>query len=165
MEAPDLQAFISLFQQACLRCFGQLPTNPLDAAASAHMSHTVHQSTGLFLNARIIQHYAAFALVPGAAITETPSGASLDTLARYIMEAPYTTETERKTREGHFPYWHLFKAQYTASGEHTAAENPVPERDVITMPDSTGAQRMRRRVLAVGIVLIVLVLLAIALFQ
>lgn len=165
MDAPDLQIFIALFQQACLRCFGQLPATPLDAAASAHMSHVVHQSTGLFLSTRIIQHYAAFALAQETAITETPSGASLDTLARYVMDAPYTTEAERKTREGYFPYWHLFKAQYTTGTANEVEDNPVPARTVTSEPDSTGAQRIRRRALAVGIVLIVVVLLALALFQ
>lgn len=163
MEAPDLQIFIALFQQACLRCFGQLPATPLDAAASAHMSHVMHQSTGLFLSARIIQHYAAFALAPAATITETPSGASLDTLARYVMDAPYTTEAERKTREGYFPYWHLFKAQYATGTAHETEDNPVPVRTVTSAPDSTGAQRLRRGALAVGIVLIILVLLVLAL--
>jgi len=165
MEAPDLQIFIALFQQACLRCFGQLPATPLDAAASAHMSHVVHQSTGLFLSARIIQQYAAFALAQKTALTETPSGASLDTLARYVMDAPYTTEAERKTREGYFPYWHLFKAQYATGTANEVEDHPVPVRTVTSEPDSTGAQRIRRRALAVGIVLIVLVLLALALLQ
>jgi hypothetical protein len=38
--------------------------------------------------------------------------ATLDTLARFVLGAPYTTEPERKKAEGHYPYWWRWREEW-----------------------------------------------------
>jgi hypothetical protein len=40
--------------------------------------------------------------------------ATLDTLARYVLGAPYTSEIQRKDDESHYPYWFLYKEKHPA---------------------------------------------------
>jgi hypothetical protein len=59
---------------------------------------------------------------PNPLKSENPSVATLDTLARYVLRAPYTTEIKRKDDESHFPYWFLYKEQYNRSAKKKGAK-------------------------------------------
>ena len=46
---------------------------------------------------------------------ENPSAATLDTLARYVLNAPYTDEIQRKKKESHHPYWFQYKSKFSST--------------------------------------------------
>ncbi|HEY2583493.1 MAG TPA: hypothetical protein VGI43_16900 [Mucilaginibacter sp.] len=68
--------------------------------------------TGLSIGWKSIKNYSFFILDSGSAKDENPSVATLDTLARYVLGAPYTNEIQRKNDEGHHPYWFLYKEKF-----------------------------------------------------
>ena len=39
----------------------------------------------------------------------------MDTLARYVFNAPYTDELQRKNKESHYPYWFKYKNEFYQS--------------------------------------------------
>lgn len=62
------------------------------------------------------KNYSAFVLHSGTTKPENPSTATLDTLARYLVGAPATTEVQRKREGVHFGYWFRYLEQF-ADGE------------------------------------------------
>jgi hypothetical protein len=107
----DTFAFLTLFKEACLKCFVQPLTNPLTETESKHLSNKILDQTGLVIGAKSIKNYSAFVLGIGNDKEENPSIATLDTLARYVSNAPYTDELSRKNSESHYPYWFQYKEQ------------------------------------------------------
>jgi hypothetical protein len=97
--------------------------------------------------------------------------ATLDTLARYVLNAPYTTETERKKKEEHYPYWYRYREQFYRSGlggEASAGVSAESGPGVAGVGNEFGGVRMgtaesRRRVLWAGSVFLLLALIIIGL--
>lgn len=112
MNDIDLGAFSALFQEACVRCFGHAVTAPLTETDAKLFSTKVFDVTGLVIGWKSIKNYSGFLL--GGGKTENPSVATLDTLARYVAGASYTTELERKATAGHYPYWYGYREQWVA---------------------------------------------------
>ena len=81
---------------------------PLSDTESKVFSSRVLDDTGLVIGAKSLKNYSSYILKPKGK-KENPSMATLDTLARFVMDAPYTDEVERKGKEAHYPYWFQYK--------------------------------------------------------
>jgi hypothetical protein len=114
MKEEGKVIFISLFKETCQKCFGIPLVTPLSETDSRLLSTTILEHTGLVIGAKSIKNYSYYALrITGTKVKkENPSAATLDTLARYVLEAPYTSEVSRKEKEGHFPYWYQYKSRF-----------------------------------------------------
>jgi hypothetical protein len=104
------QAFISLFKTAVQKCFGPVVNQPLSDVDCKLLSHKVLEETGLVIGPKSIRNYSIF-VSGGEGRKENPSVATLDTLARYVLNAPRTDEATRKEKEGHYPYWYEYKSK------------------------------------------------------
>ncbi len=105
------EAFIDLFKEGYQKCFGVSLTKSMSETESKHFVNKVYESTGLVIGAKSIKNYSLYILDRSEAKRENPSVATLDTLARYVLDAPYTDEVKRKTNEGHYPYWFRYKSK------------------------------------------------------
>jgi hypothetical protein len=123
MKDPDFNVFDTLFREACLKCFGHPLTEPLTETESKLMYARILDDIGLVIGWKSIKNYSLFVSSPAGAKPENPSVATLDTLARYVMGAPYTTEPVRKKEAGHYPYWYDYKAKWVERGT-TAGSKP-----------------------------------------
>jgi hypothetical protein len=126
MKEVDFNVFDTLFREACLKCFGHPMTEQLTETESKLMYARILDDTGLVIGWKSIKNYSLFVSSPAVAKPENPSVATLDTLARYVMGAPYTTEPERKKAAGHYPYWYEYKAKRV---EQAARAVGRPERN------------------------------------
>lgn len=113
MKIINQRVFIDLFAEAYSKCFGTSLTEPLSETESRHFSNTIFDKTGLVIGAKTIKNFSIYILTPGEAKQENPSVATLDTLSRYVLNAPYISEVERKEKEGHYSYWYQFKGSKT----------------------------------------------------
>ncbi len=109
MNDLDNQAFVQLFKDASQKCFGHPLENVLTETESKLFCNTIIDKTGLIIGFKSIKNYSAYVLNEAPGKQENPSVATLDTLARYVADAPYTDEIKRKTSESHYPYWFAFK--------------------------------------------------------
>lgn len=115
MTELDTAAFARLFKQACRQCFGHDLERPLTETESRHFCNQVLELTGLSIGWKSVKNYSFFVLDPENGRPENPSTATLDTLARYVLKAPYTTEIQRKDNEAHFPWWFMWREQFQKS--------------------------------------------------
>src|ERR1700761_1945789 len=115
MNNSDCLAFAALFKEAYLKCFGQALENPVSETESKLLCNQVLEQTGLSIGWKSVKNYSFFVIDPNSVKSENPSIATLDTLARYVLRAPYTTEIKRKNDESHYPYWFLYKEQFNRS--------------------------------------------------
>jgi hypothetical protein len=117
MKDLDSLTFSALFKEASLKCFGYPLQNPLTETESKLFYTQVLDQTGLVIGWKSIKNYSIFVLGMESGKPENPSIATLDTLARYLLKAPYTDETQRKRTESHYPYWFRFKEQFLLSAK------------------------------------------------
>jgi hypothetical protein len=113
MNDSDTSVFISLFNEACENCFGFKITRPLAEPDSRHMSNKIFDQTGLVIGAKSIKNYSLFVLSGKDSKRENPSIATLDTLARYVLDAPHTDEINRQQNESDYPYWFRYRSKHT----------------------------------------------------
>lgn len=114
MNDLDEPVFKSLFGEACEKCFGYRISSPLSEPDSKHFSNKIFDLTGLVIGAKSIKNYSFF-LTSGKnkePKRENPSIATLDTLARYVLDAPYTDEIKRQENESDYPYWFQYRSGY-----------------------------------------------------
>jgi len=126
MENSDQQIFIGLFREACKKCFGHDLTASLSETESKQLSTTIFEATGLVIGVKSIKNYSQF--VTGSGRQENPSIATLDTLARFVMDAPTIDEAIRKDREPHHPYWFEYKRNHLQSSTPLKEGNIPAER-------------------------------------
>jgi len=112
MNELDVSAFKALYKQAYEKCFGHPMTVALSETEGKAFSNRIFDQTGLVIGPKSIKNYSFFVLGQPEAKEENPSIATLDTMARYVKDAPYTDETQRKLRENHYPYWFQFKDEF-----------------------------------------------------
>ncbi len=125
MNNSDTLAFAVLFKEAYLKCFGQALENPLSETESKLFCNQVLEQTGLSIGWKSVKNYSFFIIDGANSKSENPSIATLDTLARYVLRAPYTTEIKRKNDESHYPYWFLYKEQFNRSLKKTAPKKAL----------------------------------------
>lgn len=97
-----------------MRCFGHAVTAPLTETEARLFYTKVFDATGLVIGWKSIKNYSGFLLGESRGKAENPSVATLDTLARYVAGAPDTTEPERKSTAGHYPYWYGYREKWVA---------------------------------------------------
>jgi len=141
MNSLDLSVFASLFRQACLKCFGHPLEGPLTETESKLLYNQVFEQTGLTIGWKSLKNYSLFVMGGGEDKKENPSPATLDTLARYVLGAPYTTEAKRREREGHYPYWFRYKEQALRQGGGVG-EQAIQQREGV---NGGNAQRQEER--------------------
>jgi hypothetical protein len=112
MDSLDLLAFAGLFREAFLKCFGYPLKDPLTETESKLFYNKIFEQTGLTVGWKSIKNYSFFIVTDAPGKQENPSVATLDTLSRYVLGAPYITEPERKKHEPHYPYWFRYKEQF-----------------------------------------------------
>jgi hypothetical protein len=115
MNDLDTSAFAALFKEAYEKCFGHLMANPLTETESKLFTNKIFDQTGLVIGPKSIKNYSFFILNSTEAKEENPSVATLDTMARYATDAPYTNEIQRKIKENHYPYWFQYKDKFYRS--------------------------------------------------
>jgi hypothetical protein len=121
----DLQVFDRLFRDACLKCYGHPVGEPLTETESKLLYNRILEETGLVVGWKSLKNYSLF--VTGASgREENPSVASLDTLSRYVLSAPYETEAERRKSAEPYAWWYKYKRDW----------KPIP---------GVGAERPRKR--------------------
>jgi hypothetical protein len=104
----DAQAFARLFDDAYRKCFSIPFAAPLTESESHRFSVEIAESAGLEIGWKSLKNYSSYLLGSGGR-TENPSVPTLDTLARYVADAPRTTEERRRTQERHYPYWFRYR--------------------------------------------------------
>ena len=114
MNDFDFLAFAGLFKEAYTKCFGDAMKNPMTETESKIFCNRILEKTGLSIGWKSVKNYSFFITGTSVNKQENPSYATLDTLARYVLGAPYTTEIQRKNDEGHYPYWFLYKEKFPA---------------------------------------------------
>jgi len=115
MNDPDAQAFKSLFRDAYEKCFGHSLMEPLTETESKLFYNRIFDKTGMVVGWKSLKNYSSFIVDAPQGKTENPSVATLDSLARYVMDAPLSSETERKDKENYFPYWFEYKEGFHRS--------------------------------------------------
>jgi hypothetical protein len=144
MEELDLSVFDNLLREAFKKCFGTEFTAPMTEAEGKIFCNKILDQTGLSLGWKSVKNYSIFILNPSTDRQENPSLATLDTLARYVLAAPYTTEIQRKDNEGHFPYWFMYREKYVG----TVSKRPIGQMN-----------RKLAALLAAGAALVILAML------
>lgn len=117
MNDLDASVFEDLFKKAFQKCFGHPIANPLSETESKLLSNEILDNTGLVIGPKSIRNYSSYVMNSPDSKEENPSIATLDTLSRYVVDAPYTDETQRKDKESHYPYWFRYKDQFIRSAE------------------------------------------------
>lgn len=113
MDDSNNKAFVSLFRESYRKCFGFALSVSLSETESKLFSNKIFEETGLVIGAKSIKNYSVYVTRGTAVKPENPSIATLDTFARYVLNAPYTDEVQRKARDGHYPYWFRYKSTFT----------------------------------------------------
>jgi hypothetical protein len=111
LDKPDEQIFCTLYQEAYQRCFKQELKQPITEAEGKLFYQQILEHTGLTVGWRSLKNYSFHVLKHSDDKQENPSIATLDTLARYVLKAPYTNDIKRKQEEDHHPYWYLYREQ------------------------------------------------------
>jgi len=117
MDDLDFLVFVGLFKAAYHKCFGHGIKKPMTETESKIFCNKILEQTGLSIGWKSVKNYSFFVLDTDSGKPENPSVATLDTLSRYILSAPYTTEIQRKNNEGHHPYWFLYKEKFPVRNE------------------------------------------------
>jgi len=158
MNNQDFLAFVMLFKAASLKCYGYPLQNPLTETESRLLYNRIFDKTGLVVGWKSLKNYSFFVLSDPAGKQENPSVATLDTLARYVFDAPYITETERKKAEGHYPYWYRYREQYHRPGPGSEMPEDTGTAGLAAMAENGGGAGSRRSVLWAGWVFLTLAL-------
>jgi len=111
MNESDKKVFEILFTEACDDCFGFRVSMPLSEPDCRHMSNKILEQTGLVIGAKSIRNYSLFIGSIDDSKQENPSVATLDTFARYVLDAPYINEAERQEKESDYPYWFRYRSK------------------------------------------------------
>ena len=111
MENANAQLSTKLFSEAFERCFGHAINTALTESESKHFSGAVYESTGLVVGWKSLKSYSRCIIDESATVGDQPSKELMDSLARYVMRAPKTSEVERKKERRRHPYWREYENQ------------------------------------------------------
>ena len=133
MDEPDYLAFAALFKEAFQKCFGLAFANPMSETEAKLFCNKVLDQTGLSIGWKSVKNYSIFIADGVASRQENPSTATLDTLARYVLGAPYSTEIQRKNDESHYPYWFLYREKFVSNSKKDKPRTSVLSRSLFLM--------------------------------
>ena len=126
MNETEFLVFEKLFREAVKKCFAHELAEPLSETESKLFYNRVFENTGLVIGWKSLKNYSIYVLDKSK--PENPSVPTLDTLARYIQDAPYTDEIKRKETESHYPYWFGYKNKIL-SAQRNEVTNASPKRN------------------------------------
>jgi hypothetical protein len=112
MNDLDFLVFTGLFKEAYIKCFRQAIKIPMTETESKIFCNRILEQTGLSIGWKSVKNYSFFIINAASRKDENPSTATLDTLARYVLDAPHTTEIQRKNDESHYPYWFHYRRKF-----------------------------------------------------
>ncbi len=113
MNSQDNLAFTGLYREAFERCFGYTLKEPISEPDSRQFASEIQNKTGLTIGWKSLKNYSAFVLNLSADKKENPSVSTLDTLARYVLNAPESDEISRKDDQGLYSYWYQYREKYS----------------------------------------------------
>jgi hypothetical protein len=122
MNQSNDAIFIALFKDAAEKCFGYRLTSPLSETDSKLFSNKIFEQTGLVIGIKSIKNYSLYIFENGK--KENPSVATLDTFARFVLNAPITNEVNRKNNESHYPYWFQYRSRFSNQRNESGKEIP-----------------------------------------
>lgn len=136
MTPSDEAAFKQMFRDACGRCFGTDHPSPLTAAESRVLCAHILEETGMTLGWKTVQTYSLHLHLDTPDAVH-PTGASLETLARYVLGAPRVEalvmraalprpDVTPEVPEGRFPYWFQYRDGYRRRLPVRLRRNGVP---------------------------------------
>lgn len=128
MNQIDLGAFGALFREACLKCFGHAVVEPFTETEAKLFYNKLLEETGLVVGWKSLKNYSFFLFSGASGKEENPSVATLDTLARFVCGAPYTTEPGRRKEAGHYPYWYGYRERWVVAGGNVEAVEKARNR-------------------------------------
>lgn len=112
MENNEKDIFASLIREVCEKCFAKPLVEALTEPDAKRLSDEILERTGLVIGWKSIKNFSKYATHSDLKKEENPSTATLDTLARYVMNAAVTNELKRRSTEAHFPYWYEYKGKF-----------------------------------------------------
>ena len=122
MHKADYTVFATLFREAFEKCFGRPLTAALSEPESRRMSDVILERTGLVIGWKSIKNYSIFILDHAHRREENPSLATLDTFARYVLDAPKIDEIQRQDQERQSSYWFQYRESHpTDAGRRRAS--------------------------------------------
>ncbi|RZJ56574.1 MAG: hypothetical protein EOO45_28625, partial [Flavobacterium sp.] len=124
MNEVENEAFISLFRECFQKCFAHPLAGAMTETESRHLANTIFEATGLVIGAKSLKNYSLYIATDDRSKRENPSVATLDTMARYVLLAPYTDEVQRK-KEGQYRYWYQYKASRKMEDSVPAGNRPL----------------------------------------
>jgi hypothetical protein len=127
---PDEIIFCTLFREAYHQCFKQDLKQPLTETEGKLFYQQILEHTGLTVGWRSLKNYSFHVLKHGDDKQENPSVATLDTLARYVLKAPYTNDVKRKQEDDHHPYWFLYREQ-ALTNSASASTNAKTKKGIL----------------------------------
>src|SRR5690606_3603952 len=92
MKDVDARVFAGLFRDAYQKCFSHDLSAPLTESESHHFSNEILEKTGLVIGWKSLKNYSHFVLSTPGHTPQNPSISTLDTLARYVADAPPPTK-------------------------------------------------------------------------
>jgi hypothetical protein len=117
MPTSEEVIFIELFKAVCRKCFGTDLSSPLTEPESRNLSNEIEEATGLVIGWKSLKNYSLHCFEGHHKTQVNPSVSTLDTLARYLQDAPRTDELKRKQYEAHYPYWFGYRDLQLASNK------------------------------------------------
>ena len=123
MNDLEFGVFEQLFREAVKKCFGHELAESLSETESKLFYNKIFEETGLVIGWKSLKNYSIYIL--DRTKPENPSIPTLDTLARYVVQAPYTDEVSRKEKESHYPYWFEYKNRLITSHPEGISKTPV----------------------------------------
>lgn len=112
MTNIEKEIFTNLFREVCEKCFSKPLEEPLKEPDAKHLSDEIQEKTGLMIGWKSIKNFSLYATHSELKKEENPSIATLDTLARYVLNAPVTDDLKRKATESHYAYWYDYKSRF-----------------------------------------------------
>ncbi len=109
MDSSEKRAFRQLLNEVYVKCHEKEIKYPLSEPECKIMASIIEEKTGLVIGWKSLKNYFNFLLADSSAKTENPNFATLDTLSRYVLDAPATSESDRKIFESHYPWWFKFQ--------------------------------------------------------
>jgi hypothetical protein len=131
MADNEKEVFTSLFREACEKCFSRPLSEALKEPDAKRLSDEILEKTGLVIGWKSIKNFSLYTTQPGMRREENPSLGTLDTLARYVQDAPVTDEAKRKATESHYPYWYNYKRSLAGKFPDKKKSNSGQRRKII----------------------------------
>lgn len=107
------EVFASLFREACEKGLSKPLEEALTEPEAKRLSDDIQERTGLVIGWKSIKNFSLYVTQGPGKKQENPSISTLDTLTRYVLNAPATDELKRKTAENQYSYWYHYRSRFS----------------------------------------------------